>query len=159
VAAADRRTAGAKGADAVRAFRRYLGLSSADRLLTIEAVAVLMVAAACVALLPFRTLARFASRPPHELARPSAGAETVAMVRNAIIRSARRMPFRAKCFEQGLAAVWMLRRRGVATTLHYGMARRDAELVAHVWVTATDRGVIGCENRNDFRELVRFPAG
>ncbi len=74
------------------------------------------------------------------------------------MRSAPRMPFRAKCFEQGLAAVWLLRRRGVATTLHYGMARQEGKLVAHVWVTVGERGLIGSENSEDFRELARFPA-
>jgi hypothetical protein len=140
-------------------FRRFLGLSPIERLLTLEAVAVLTVAAACVALLPFRVLAKSAARPPRGEIATIAGAQTVTMVRNAIMRSARRMPFRAKCFEQGLAAVWMLRRRGVATTLHYGMAMREDKLVAHVWVTVADRGVVGCENSHEFRELVRFPAG
>lgn len=74
------------------------------------------------------------------------------------MRSGRRMPFRANCFERGLAAMWLLRRRGVATSLHYGMAKQDGQFVSHVWVTVGDRGVIGCENREEFYELARFPA-
>lgn len=140
------------------ALRRFRNLSATDRLLTLEAILVLTIAAVCVALVPFRTLAQFASQPPRDGASSDTRADAITVVRNAILRSARRMPLRAKCFEQGLAAVWLLRRRGVGTTLHYGMARLDGKFVAHVWVTVGDRGVIGCENCEEFRELARFPA-
>lgn len=140
------------------ALQRFRGLSASDRLLTLEAVVVLMVAAACVALVPFKTLAKFASQPPRGGVPGDTRSQSIQAVRNAILRSARRMPFRAKCFEQGLAAVWLLRRRGVATTLHYGMARQHGTFVAHVWVTVGERGVVGCENRHEFQELARFPA-
>ncbi len=53
--------------------------------------------------------------------------------------------------------MWLLRRRGVATTQHYGMAKQDGQVVSHVWVTVGDRGVVGCENSDEFRELARFP--
>ena len=52
----------------------------------------------------------------------------------------------------------MLRRRGVKVTLHYGAAREHERLLTHVWVTAEDEAVIGCENKDQFVELVRFPA-
>lgn len=139
------------------ALRRLRYLSASDRRLTLEAALILALAALCVALLPFRTLAKLASQPPRS-APTEPPAETIKAVRNAVIRSARRMPFRAKCFEQGLAAVWMLRRRGVVTALHYGMTKLDGIFVSHVWVTVGERGVIGCENRDEFRELARFPS-
>lgn len=140
------------------ALRRFRALSPADRLLTIEAVLALALAAACVAIVPFRRLAQSAAWAPRGPASADARAEAIRQVRSAVMRSAPRMPFRAKCFEQGLAAVWLLRRRGVAASLHYGMTRQDGSLVAHVWVTAGDRAVVGCENRDEFRELARFPA-
>ncbi len=114
-----------------------------------------MVAAACVALVPFSMLAKVASRPPREVP-GNIRVQQIGTICNAIMRSAHRMPFRAKCFEQGLAAVWLLRRRGVATTLHYGMAKQDEKFVAHVWVMAGEMGVVGCENREEFHELARF---
>jgi hypothetical protein len=72
---------------------------------------------------------------------------------------ARRVPFRAKCFEQGLTAQWMLRRRGIASTLFYGIARdRDRALSAHVWVRAGAFDVVGCDNIADFATVAQFPA-
>ena len=51
----------------------------------------------------------------------------------------------------------MLRRRGVSATLHFGAAQEHESLVAHVWITADDEAVIGCEIKDRFFELVRFP--
>jgi hypothetical protein len=62
------------------------------------------------------------------------------------------------CFEQGLAAFALLRWRGLDTTLHYGAATIDGELKAHVWVTSGDAEVMGCENKEDYGLLARFPA-
>ena len=72
--------------------------------------------------------------------------------------SARRVPWRAKCIEQGFAAHWMLRRRAVNAVLHYGVAKRDGRLLAHVWVRAGSNDVIGCENSSEFAEVAQFPA-
>jgi hypothetical protein len=72
---------------------------------------------------------------------------------------ARRVPWRAKCFEQGLAAQWMLGRRRIFSTLHYGVAQgEDRGLIAHVWLSSGSLDVVGCENKDDFSELARFPA-
>jgi hypothetical protein len=50
----------------------------------------------------------------------------------------------------------MLHWRGVETTVHYGAAREQDGLVAHVWVTAGADEVIGCENKDRFIELTRL---
>lgn len=122
-----------------------------------EAMAALGVAAFMVSAVSFRRIAGFASSGTvsgHDMT-PLA---TVARVRWAVRAAARRAPWRAKCFEQGLAALWMLRRRGSPATLYYGLARApEAGLKAHVWVRAGELGVVGCENAGDFAELARFP--
>lgn len=70
----------------------------------------------------------------------------------------RRLPFRTKCFEQGLAAMAILRRRGHAATLFYGARGAGDALEAHVWVTSGDVPVVGGEDASEFRELARYPA-
>jgi len=133
---------------------RLQALSSFERRLLVEALFALALASIAVAMLPFRTIGKFAVRR-------SSGAivlddrAVISQVGWAVRAGARRVPFRAKCFEQGLAAWWMLRRRGMNATLHYGAARRES-LVAHVWVTAGDQDVIGCENKDRFAELARL---
>jgi hypothetical protein len=54
----------------------------------------------------------------------------------AIRATAAFMPFRAACLQQAVAARAMLRLRGVASIVHFGMDRRGDRCVAHVWVEA-----------------------
>lgn len=88
--------------------------------------------------------------------RPAAHQETAYWVRRAVSAWGRRLPWRAKCFEQGLAAAWMLRRRGLAYALHYGASKSNDSLAAHVWVTSGKTPVVGCENREQFSLLATF---
>jgi transglutaminase superfamily protein len=144
----------------IAAMARLRALPPAERKLVLEAVFGLAVAAFAIAFVPFRRIGAHAGRgltaaPIDE----GDKARLVAQVRRVVSGCARRVPWRAQCFEQGLAAQWMLRRRRVAATLYYGVAKgEDRELAAHVWVRAGALDVIGCENSADFSELARFPA-
>jgi len=120
-----------------------------------EALAALVLASLAIALLPFRRVAAAASAPRRGPARTDP--ETVRRARSAVTGWARRVPWRAVCFQKGLALHWMLRRRGIASTLLYG-ARRDGEgLAAHVWVDVEGETVIGGEVAPVFGCLARFP--
>lgn len=62
----------------------------------------------------------------------------------AIPRVAARLPCRADCLVQALAAERWLRRNGVATMLNLGVPRdKPADFEAHAWLTAGDRIVTG----------------
>jgi hypothetical protein len=76
----------------------------------------------------------------------------------AVISAAARVPWRVMCFQQGLAAQLMLRRRGVPSVLYYGVAQDDQNgLHAHVWVRDGDVDVIGGEMAYRFAVLATFP--
>lgn len=80
-------------------------------------------------------------------------------IRWAIVACARRVPWRALCFEQGLAAQFMLRRRGIASVLYYGAAPDTKQgLSAHVWVRDGNVDVVGCEVASAYAVLATFPA-
>jgi len=71
--------------------------------------------------------------------------ERVAFV---IPRVAARLPWRADCLVQALAARRWLGRHGVATTLTCGVPRdKPADFEAHAWLTAGTRIVTGGEIR------------
>jgi len=127
----------------------------ADGPILAEALAALALASLAIALLPFRRVAAAASSPGRKAAR--ADPETVRRARSAVTGWARRVPWRAVCFQKGLAVHWMLRRRGIPSVLLYG-ARRDGEgLAAHVWVDVDGETVIGGEEAPNFTCLARFP--
>jgi hypothetical protein len=53
----------------------------------------------------------------------------------------------------------MLRRRGVASTLYFGVGQDPVDgLTAHVWVRNGAQDVIGCDEAAAFAPLAAFPA-
>jgi hypothetical protein len=66
------------------------------------------------------------------------------------------VPWKAVCFQRGLAVHVMLRRRGIGSVLHYGVSQSDG-LKAHVWVRAAGHDVIGCEEASAFTCLATYP--
>jgi hypothetical protein len=119
-----------------------------------EAAAALACGSAARLVVPFPRLATALSR--HTGTEPATPA-TVETVRRAIDAWTRRLPIRPKCFARGLAAFWMLKRRGFAVQLHYGAAQIDGKLKAHVWVRSGDLDVVGCDIAGDYALLATFP--
>lgn len=116
-----------------------------------EAALLLPVAALAIRMAPFpRTIAVGTVR----LGRPSA--TDVGVISRTVAAVARRMPFRALCFEQGLTVQRMLRSRGHAASLHYGISPGEP-LEAHVWVSLHGEIVCGGEQAPRFAEVGRWP--
>ena len=130
-----------------------------DRLLLLEAGLWLAVAAFVIAVLPFRQVGRLAAMPIRRSEPPQQTRLTQARrIRWAILVCARLVPWRAMCFQQGLAAQIMLRRRGVPSRLYYGAASDSQRgLSAHVWVRDGEVNVIGGEIAPRFALLATFP--
>jgi hypothetical protein len=129
-------------------------LSGEQRRLLLRAAGLLTIASAIVALLPFRRALSFGSVG---LGRKSAPG--MADFVWAVKAAARRLPWRTKCIEQGLALQRMLRLAGVDAVLHYG-ARHDPhsrKLEAHVWVSVGGEAVIGGEEAAGFAEIAAYP--
>ena len=110
----------------------------------VEATLCLAVARAATLVLPFRWLAKLmsAARPVRSLDTERRKAATVDVAR-AVGRVARHMPFRAVCLQQAIAVQYMLRRRGVETSVQFGARFERGELDAHAWVTDGGAIVIG----------------
>jgi hypothetical protein len=129
------------------------------QLVLIEASFWLVVAEMALSVLPFRYVGLFAAGP---IRRPTpSGQERIMQVRRtrwAITTAARQLPWRAMCFQQGLAAQCMLRRRGIPSVLYYGAAQHDQKsLSAHVWVRDGDIDVVGGEMASRYAVLATFP--
>jgi hypothetical protein len=62
------------------------------------------------------------------------------------------------CLKQALVLSWLLRRRGVATSLHIGVARRDGRLAAHAWLERDDDVILGGLDRADYERLLASDA-
>jgi len=115
-----------------------------------EAGVALALASIAVRLWPFRWIVRSAGLGGGR------GNVDPAPIGLAIGRASRRLPWRVVCFQQGLAAHWMLRRRGARSRLHYGL-RSEERLSAHVWVTLDGQPVIGEEESDPHACVAIFP--
>ena len=114
-------------------------------------------ASAAIRLLPFRLVAAAASRRGGSAVPDDA---RLRKLRWAVVAWARRAPWRAVCFQRGLAFHWMLQRRGIASRLHYGVSPTgEAGISAHVWVSVGGRTWMGGEEASDFKCLAIFPDG
>jgi hypothetical protein len=148
-----------------RIVRRIGQLSNSRRLLLAEAVYWLGAARVALIAIPFRDLAaRFGGVCTPEQAKALAprkySESDHAIAREvgwAVTRAARYVPFRAVCLPQAIAAQAMLRRRGVASVMHFGVAtHKNAPMDAHAWLDVGEIEVTGFPVRDDFVELVRF---
>lgn len=137
--------------------RRFLALPATQRLLTIEAALCLAIASLMLALLPFRLVARRLGSQG-ELAEPDVEPARLRLIGHAVGRAARHLPWRPLCLPQAMAAQAMLRRRAIASTLHFGAKRESQDPVvrAHAWLTAGNSGVIGAPDQDEFTVLARF---
>jgi len=132
------------------------------RLMTIEAAAWLLLVALAVQCLPFRWIVARCTTVIVGADAPAPGVfdrALVAQVSGAVQRAARHLPFKLLCLPQALAAKAMLHRRGIASTLHLGMAVADGNrrrLQAHAWLTVGDVGVVGMGASRGFTRLAGF---
>lgn len=138
-----------------RPITRSLKRPRRDYALLAEAFAAVAAASLAIRLAPFRKVGAYASRPPR-VSRSAAPGE-IARLRRAVLAWRRRAPWRIVCFQQALALQILLRRRGVASVLHYGIAQEDA-LKAHVWLSVGGEVVVGGEEASRFTEIAQFPA-
>ncbi|MGC2124057.1 MAG: lasso peptide biosynthesis B2 protein, partial [Xanthobacteraceae bacterium] len=75
----------------------------------------------------------------------------------AVTRAARYVPFRAVCLPQAMAARVMLKRRGVASVMHFGAAKgTEKPLDAHAWLDAAGVEVTGYPVAKNFAEIACF---
>ena len=137
--------------------RRALRLPFADQRLLAEAVAGLVVAGALLRIWPFRRLA--ARMGTHMAESPGAldpaTADEAARIRWAVEACARHLPWHPVCLPQAIAAQWMLRRRGIASTLYLGV-RPGAQYDAHAWVRAGSLIVTGGPTHVGFAVVASF---
>jgi hypothetical protein len=78
-------------------------------------------------------------------------------VRWAVEAVVRHSPVRFVCFPQTLAGYAMLHRRGVQSTMVYGVARTAAgKLIAHTWLMLGDKCLLGGEGAGEFTPVERW---
>lgn len=143
-------------------FGKIVRRKPADLLLAAEALVLLAVFRVCLALVPVRRIIRGLTHGQAGEAAKDATASEAAWsaarrVRWAVSAAARHSAVEFVCFPQTLAGYTMLRRRGVASTMVYGVMRSpEGALLAHTWLTVGGTIVLGGEGGEGFTAVERW---
>lgn len=149
----------------LRKLKSLSGLGGARRVLLLEAAACLALARLILVIFPFRTVAArlgevcqpaVAVERIRQFAGAPADDEAARAVGWAVRFMADRVPFKAVCLQQAVAAKMMLRRRGIRSALHFGVASSETGLNAHAWLDTAGAKVTGYPIGNEFTELAAF---
>jgi hypothetical protein len=119
-----------------------------------EATFMLLLARLAVRCLPANRLIAWASRAPRRVNR-FAGHQADLIAR-AIAAVGDKQWMRAKCLPRALAAQAMLRRRGIASKLCFGVAREGEALAAHAWLELGQQAIVGGSIAPRYTRLVEF---
>lgn len=135
--------------------------SGAERLLLLEAFALLGVARLLVLTMPFRWLAGSLGEHMAQSA-PEATPDDLRCARligQAVRSAANNTPWQSVCLPQAVAGQWMLKRRGIAATLYLGVAKADArpeQLAAHAWLRCGETIITGSAGHRQFTVVATF---
>ncbi|MDD5711439.1 MAG: lasso peptide biosynthesis B2 protein [Smithellaceae bacterium] len=132
-----------------------------ERLFLIEAVLLLGMARLMTLILPFKYIAcslgrRMAESDPR-INTPQL--RDAGLVGQAVVSASRYTLWRSVCLPQAIAAHWMLRRRGIPSTLYLGVAKDDAnsrKIIAHAWVRCGNVILTGAEGHGRFTVVATF---
>jgi hypothetical protein len=62
-------------------------------------------------------------------------------------------PGKSSCLRQTTALAWLLRRRGIATSLRIGVAREGGNLEAHAWLQSEEGELLGLSDSDKYVPL------
>jgi hypothetical protein len=124
-----------------------------------EALLILTGVSLAIKLAPFKRVVQAAGKgSPPVLRSDAAARHLVRQARWAVQAWADRVPWKAVCFQRGLALHLMLQRRGLPSRLHYGIAQTPGQgLKAHVWISSAGTTIIGGEDAGGFTCVAAFP--
>jgi hypothetical protein len=140
------------------ALARFFSLPVQERLATCEAAFLLLIVRIALALLPLAAALRLFGIKQGAAAAGRIDQREAEVIARAIARSSRHVPFRAVCLQQAFAALLMLRRRGLAATVHFGVLREGEELKAHAWSRCGEIAVTGAAAAGGFTPVAVFAA-
>jgi hypothetical protein len=135
--------------------RAVFAHSCEDWCLFIEACGLILYAWGALNFLPFERIIASLSMNGHGT--EPADKVYVRRVRWAVETAARYIPLKLTCLPQALTASWLLRARGFAPTLQYGVATVGTGFEAHAWVELEGLPVVGHRVAQRFTLLTSFP--
>jgi len=122
------------------------------------------VARLAVLLLPFRWLAVFLGKQKTGDDEKDVAVSSLSLARNigkAVCTAANYTPWKSVCLPKAVAGQWMLKRRGIVSTLYLGVAKlepmtSDKQLNAHAWLSCGGVILIGAIHYEKYTIVAMF---
>lgn len=74
-----------------------------------------------------------------------------------VLRASNYTPWESKCLVQALTAQWILKKRGVSTTIYLGLKKDNQEnMLAHAWLRCGECYVTGGSIRKEYVVVAMF---
>jgi hypothetical protein len=77
----------------------------------------------------------------------------IAGISTSIIRTRNYTPWRNRCLEQAIVARIMLNKRGIPSTVYFGLDKSNKGLKAHTWVKCGDVFVTGKTGHENYKTI------
>ena len=139
--------------------RRLLALSADEKRILAQAWLMLPVVHLGLRVIPFRRLHRWlGAGAPIAPAEARDSHRAIESVHRVVGIAARRHLVPLTCLRRALVVQWLLRRRGIATELRFGVAKEDGQLRAHAWLEHQGR-LVGERGDVPLRFAPLAPAG
>ena len=114
-----------------------------DYTLFIEAWLTLSFAKLLIIVFEFKRIAALIGNPQVESPREMHEEKIIMDIEIAIIRGVKYVFFSSRCFDQSLAATFMLKRRKITSTIYFGLNKKGEQLTAHAWVRCGEKIISG----------------
>ena len=126
------------------AIKTFCHLTVQDKALAVEAANWLLLTRLAVILLPYRYLRKMLGRPQVVATCPEIDEQVVRRIGWMIRRVAPRMPIKCTCVPQALSAKYMLKHRGINSTLYLGLGNSETRgTMGHAWLKVNQITVTG----------------
>lgn len=109
-----------------------------------------------ILLFPFRSIASRLGQTQYETCTREIEKKYWLDVEVAINRASRFTIHKSKCYDQALTGKRMLKRRGVLSTLYFGLSKAEDGLSAHAWVRTGNRIITGRAGVSQFTPVAWF---
>lgn len=137
---------------------KFWQLTRREKLFLCEAGTLFLISNLCVKTIAFRHIHRFlrACRSDRKQNAPACG-DDIKLVNLSLSRIANLLPWKSLCLSRSIAAVIMLRRRGIPAAIIAGVKfTEDSSLHAHAWVLIGNGAPNEISETSEFTPVVRF---
>lgn len=139
--------------------KKLFRLTRLEKWALVEACLYLMLSCVVIKLIPFRRISSYLGKhmaiSSEEINRSDE--KVVSVVRQSVLRARSHLPWKSACLPKAMTAKFMLRRRGITSTLYMGVNKKETgELSAHAWLQVGGLIVTGGSDKQYFTVVASF---